>query len=168
MARGNFPAKLKLLRAAMRMQSTTQSTGMCFHRAAAMALDLPAAQVVFGIFRAATPEEQLTIPNASTVPFIHAWVEWGGKAFAPTTIEREGGLFAMIPEGYYRVNGARSIKRLKRAALVRIARETGLLQHLTKNRDLKGSFIKAMLDEVGMPFTVSDDGGIVPAEEENA
>jgi hypothetical protein len=38
----------------------------------------------------------------SPVPFIHAWAEYKGLAYAPTTIERtDGRLHAMIPAGYY-------------------------------------------------------------------
>jgi hypothetical protein len=145
--------------------------GMCIHRAAGFVLDVPGSELCFGTFRAATPEEAAALgPSASLVPFIHAWAEWQGWVIAPTTIERTGGrLVPMEPGGYYRANGARDIYRLTRPKLLQVAREIGLSRHLRLGLPTKGevSVGSTLMDAAGVPYTLTPDGGIVPAPKED-
>lgn len=137
---------------------------LCVHRAAGFVLDTPGAVLCFGTFRAATDEEAATIPNASREPFIHAWAEWRGLVYAPTTIEATGGLHPMNREGYYAVNGATDIVRMPRPALLKVAKQIGLQRHLLKHVPTKGgvSVGQTILAAAGVKFRVTPEGGLVP------
>jgi hypothetical protein len=144
---------------------------MCIHRSAALVLDLPHSDLVFGTLRAATPEEQQMIgPEASTTPFIHCWVELGEDIlFAPTTIERcNGSLLPMRRQHYYEMNGVRDVRRLSRKDVLRISGEIGLSAHLRKGVPAKKSVGATLLDAAGVRWKLSADEGIIPADLEDA
>jgi hypothetical protein len=155
-----FPNKLVHLRHALRL---TGPRGMCFHRAVAMVMDLVDAKLCIGTFRAASPEEREANPEFSDVPFIHAWVEWRGKAFAPSAIERTGGLVAMPIDGYRDVNEARDVVEVPRAVVMKLARRYGYARHFKLQEPLKegARFGGSLLDGVGYPHDVTEDGGVV-------
>lgn len=141
--------------------------GLCIHRACAFVLDVKGADLCFGTLREATPLERLRNPEASDVPFIHAWAELRGMVYAPTLIERVGCL-APIPLGeYYAANAIRDVYRMTRRAVLKVSGDVGLSAHLRKNKPLKGgaSFGLSLLDAAGVPYRL-DDHSILPASEE--
>ena len=154
---------LKLLSATMGLRGRF---GLCFHRAAAFVLDVPGAVLVMGTFR----ESDTGAPGESPVPFIHAWAEYRGLAYAPTTIERTGGkLVAMNRDGYYAVNEARDIYKLTRAQLIRLDRKHEIKRALRRTGRLKpagAGFATTLLDAAGVPYKCCPDGGILPADKE--
>lgn len=162
MSGGQFPNNLPTLRAALKLSGPL---GMCFHRAYAMCLDLPGSKLCIGTFKPGTPEECAADPRVSDVPFLHAWVEWKGKAFAPTTLERTGGEFyAMDPQSYYRVNGARQIRKLSRPTVKAITDEAIRDQLLHGKRPpVDGYLVARLLQAAKIPHKVVDDGGVLPA-----
>jgi hypothetical protein len=152
---------LKVLSAAMKLRGPK---GMCFHRSVALAMDLPSSAVVVATLRAATPEEQVGHPERSTVPFIHAWVEFQDKLMAPSTIEQMGGLVFMQPRNYYEVNGARDIRRLPRQALVNHVADNHVMRELLYgiHPGIPGYLVGRLLDAVGVKYLVSPQGGVIP------
>jgi hypothetical protein len=159
---GQFPNDLPTLRSALKLEGPR---GMCFHRSVALCLDLPGSEVVIATFRAATPEEAARIPNASDVPFLHAWVEWEGKVFAPTLIESHG-LIAQPPEGYHRVNGAKNIRRVSRRAIRKHVADKFVLNQLTGApgpQPYHGYLVDRLLAAAGIKHIVERDGGVLPA-----
>ena len=141
--------------------------GSCFHRAAALVLDLPGSELCMGTFRAATEEELKVAPNASDEPFIHAWVEHGGVVYAPTTIEANNNtLRPYTCAEYYSVHDAKDIYRLSRKDLITLSGRVGLSQHLLHNKPLRdgASFAASIMDAAGLKWKDSaKGGGIIPA-----
>lgn len=159
-------AKLSLrhLRGAIAFEAGQGAT--CMHRAAALALDLPRAEIYFGTFRPASPEEVASNPRASPEPFIHAWVEWEGRVFAPTLVEKLGGLHPINRQHYYETNSPRDVHKLPRAEFDKIARRFRLsaaFRHL-KARAGHGEYVDAMLTAAGVKWKESERGTILPAE----
>jgi hypothetical protein len=160
-----FPNDLPTLRSALRLKSPT-GNGLCFHWSVAMCIDLPGSEVVLATFRAATEDEAKHIPGASDVPFIHAWVEWRGFVFAPTTLTRTGGQFAgMPPAEYYSKNDARDIRRVSRKAVLKhVADKFVMYQLLGEPGPLPptGYLVGRLLATAGVKHTVVG-GGVLPA-----
>lgn len=152
---------LPVLSAAMKLRGPR---GMCFHRAVALCMDLPGSSVVVGTHRAATPEEQVGHPERSTVPFIHAWVEFQDKLMAPTTIEQMGGLVFMRPDNYYQVNGTRDIRRLPRSGVANHVADKYVMRELLHgiHPGVPGYMIGRLLDAVGVKYLVTPQGGVIP------
>lgn len=150
---------------------TSQGGGDCFWRAAGFVLDRPGAVLCVGIFRAATLEEQAEIgPDASTVPFFHAWCEFNGGVVAPTTFERAGDqLILMNKDAYYAVNGAQDVRRMTRPELLKLGKEIGLIRMLL-GRQLRTSepLGSKLMDALGFAWRLHESGGMVPAEGEDA
>lgn len=158
------PSRLTNLAAAMRLTSNG-SASTCFHRAAALMLDLPGAVMVFGVLAAASEAEGAMEPRASAVPFIHAWVEYQGQVLAPTLIDRMGGkLCAIARHTYYRVNGIECTWRLPHAAFVRVARRYRLAAALKHGSDRAGSgdMVDALLRSAGVRYVLSDQRAVLP------
>jgi len=154
---------LPLLAASMKLEGPR---GMCIHRSAAFVFDVPGATMMFGTF---DPIERDggPLPGDSAVPFIHAWAEFKGFVYAPTTIERcKGQLIAQHREGYYRVNGARDFRILTRPQLLRLDKQVGLRRQLRLGVPLKGgaSFGGTLMDAAGVDYRVTSDGGVVPSD----
>lgn len=152
---------LPVLSAAMKLRGPK---GMCFHRSVALCMDLPGSSVVVATLRAATEEEQVGHPERSTVPFIHAWVEFQDKLMAPSTIETMGGLVFIRPENYYEVNGARDIRRLPRSAVANHVVDQYVMRELRFgiHPGPPGYLVGRLLDAVGVKYLVSPSGGVLP------
>lgn len=158
-----LPSKMPHLEGALRLSGPR---GMCFHRATAFVLDVPAAALCFGTFRAATEAEIERFGDiASREPFIHAWVQWRGQVYAPSTIERLGGLFPFDRMEYYRLNDMKDFRRLNRIDVLRLSRQHGFSAHLKKFKPLKGDaqFGAVLMDAAGIAWRLTDEGGVVPA-----
>jgi hypothetical protein len=166
MSDSTFPNNLPTLRSALRLKSPT-GNGMCFHWSVAMCIDLPGSEVVIATFRAATPEERKDIPNASDVPFLHAFVEWQGQVFAPTTLARTGGQFAaMNPAEYYAKNGATNVRRVSRRTIRKHVADGFVMQQLLGGPSPQaptGYLVERLLKAAGVKYLVTRDGGVVPA-----
>lgn len=144
-------------------QTSASGLGMCFYRAAALVLDLPASEMVFATFKGAPPEEVAKNPRHSPTPFIHAFVEWHGQVLAPTLFDGRAP-FMMDREPYYRANAARDFHRLTRVAVRRVAAESGMLDWL-KGKPVAG-IPTALLAAAGVKWRPSPDGGgVLPLEE---
>jgi hypothetical protein len=153
-----LPKKMPHLRGAKKLVGHPGQK-LCVHESAAFVLDVPGAVLCIGTFRASTPEEIAATPNASPVPFIHAWAEWGGLVWSPTAMR------TCSPDAYYAANGARDIKRLPRPVLLKIAREIDLSRHLRlgyPTRD-NASVSGALLQAAGVPYRI-ENHAILPAE----
>jgi hypothetical protein len=157
----------KHLQACLRMVAINGRSGLCIHRSVAFVLDTPQSDLVFGTFRAATPEERLIVPGASTTPFIHCWAEWRGAVVAPTLYEKLG-LFPQSRNMYYELNGARDTKRLSRPQVLQLSGEYGLSAHLRYDSPIRGgkSFGTVLLEAAGVEWQDSGDGSIIPKGEE--
>lgn len=140
------------------------SHNACFHRATALALDLPGAELCIGTIRGATAEEAREIAGASPVAFVHAWIELGGEVIAPTTIERAGGLYAFPRAIYYAHNAARDVHRLTRRRVKRLATEHGWRRYLRTGKRPPGSepLGAIVLAAAGVPHHIADHGGVLP------
>jgi hypothetical protein len=153
------------LSAAMSYRSTTgQNT--CVQRAAALMLDLTGAVLVFGVVRAATPEERAKIgPTASPVPFIHAWVEYRDEVYAPTLIERFGDLRPLPLDLYYSENGVERTWRLEHKAFMLVARRYRLSSAFRHNSDRAGhaDVADALLRAAGVKYVLSERRTLLPA-----
>ncbi|WP_156397323.1 MULTISPECIES: hypothetical protein [unclassified Sphingomonas] len=114
----------------------------------------------------ATEEELAAKPDASTTPFIHAWVERGETVISPTQIEREGGLTPWPKAVYYETNGVTEVRTISRPVLLKLSGNIGLSAHLRLGRALKtnASFAFTVLDMAGMSYAIASDGGIVPPD----
>jgi len=137
---------------------------LCFHRSAAFVFEVPGAILMLGTISPADRSERL--PTDSAVPFIHAWAEFRGKVYAPTTIERMGGqLIGQSRAGYYAVNGIHDTRSISRAELLRLDRRLGLKAALRRGGLCRGgaSFGGSLLDAVGLAWKESSDGGVIPA-----
>jgi hypothetical protein len=141
------------------------TSGLCFHRAAALALDLPAAQLCVGTLRAATAEEIEAEPRASRVPFLHAWVERGAAVYAPTLLEQHGDLRPIPRADYYEANGIRHVHRLNRRDIKRLAARHGWTGRAVFGMRTEGkpSLALVLLQEMGVPFHIVD-GVALPAD----
>lgn len=155
---------LKNLHAALQYVSTSGKNN-CIQRSAALALDLPGSEIMFATFRAASEDERLVEPNASPVPFVHAWVEWREWAYSPTTLERTN--MMLVPwdcEAYRKINEARDVCRLPRSAFERIARHFRLAAAFKHGRDRagQGDVADALLRSAGVRYTLSENRSVIP------
>lgn len=150
------------------MESKARATGLCFHRSVAMLLDMPiAAELCIGTLKCATPEELAANPILSPTPFIHCWIEYGTKLFAPTTYEAAGGyIMVMDRDEYYAKNGVRDVHRLNRYTVKKLADKHRLRPHLRNSSPLEEGthFASIFLEAADVFWTISDRGGIVPIE----
>lgn len=146
--------------------SSASGGNTCVQRAAALMLDMTGATLVFGVLRAATPEERKRIGNrASPVPFIHAWVEYRGELFAPTLIETFGDLRALPLDVYYTENGIARTWRLEHKAFMQIARRYRLssaFRHQSA-RAGDGEVTDALLRAAGVKYVLSERRTLLPA-----
>jgi hypothetical protein len=158
---------LRYLNAAMQFSSSTGKAN-CIQRSAALVLDMPGSEMVFATLRAASPEEQEELQGrGSTVPFIHAWVEWRGWLYAPTSVERtDMRLVAWSIPDYYRVNGASNIRRVPRGEFNRIAKQFRFTSALKHGRDRFGSgeIADALLNAAGVQYTIGPGRAVLPLE----
>lgn len=138
--------------------------GLCFHRAVGFVLDVIPATLVIGRIREANDEERAALgPDASPTPFIHAWCEWRGELFAPTTIERNGGKLVPIDrQMYLERNGAKVLATMTRGEVKRLDKEFGFSAHLRKFTPLKHgvSFGGILLERAGVPWRDNGLGGV--------
>lgn len=148
----------------------TGPRGLCFHRAVAFMLDVGPPDpptLVIGRIREANEEEKAVLgPDASPTPFVHAWCEWKGHVWAPTTIERAGGLVPIDKETYLGRNGAKVLATLSRGDVKRLDRLHGYSAHLKRFTPLKGgeSFGGSLLAAAGVPWRDNGLGGVEPVE----
>jgi hypothetical protein len=157
--------QLRHFQRAVRFVATNQRSGCCFHRAAAFVLDVPGAELCVGIVRAATLAEQARIPNASRVPFVHAWAELRGSVFALTLFESHG--LRPIPASlYYEENGVSGVRRLARRDVLRLSGEYGISAALRHGGALRGDakLGTVILDAAGLPYRVTPDGVPLPVD----
>lgn len=156
----NFPN----LTAALALTSVTGNT--CVQRSAALMLDLPGATMVFGVMRAATAEEIAKDHRASPVPFIHAWVEYGGELYAPTLMERmKGNLHPLPIDVYYSTNAITKTWRLSHAQFMLVAKRWKLASAFKhgSSRAGKGEIADDLLKAAGVRYVLSDRRTILPA-----
>jgi len=160
-----LPKNLPHLKSAVDFKATNGVSNCCFHRAAAFVLDVPGSVLCMGTLRAADEQERLEIANASPVPFIHAWCEFDGLVYAPTTIERMGNrLVPFHRDAYYTMNGISDVRTLTRKELLTLSGKVGLSAHLKHFRPLHdGAKISVLLDAAGIKWEISENGGIIPA-----
>jgi len=159
---GSSRSNLRHLNGALANLVGSSGKGMCFFRSAALVLDVPGSELAIGVLAGATAEELAANPDASTTPFIHAWVERGDTVVSPTQIEREGRLMPWPKQFYYETNGITEVRTVSRPALLKLSGEIGLSAHLRLNRPLKQAVSLAflLLDQTGLAYAVAEDGGI--------
>lgn len=156
---------LRHLHASLDFYSPTGKAN-CIQRSSALALDLTGSEIVFATFRPATAADLKEFPNGSLVPFIHAWVEWRGWAYAPTTLERTN--MQLVPWDrmeYRRINGATDVRVLQRSAFDRIARQFALssaFKH-ARARAGVGDCADAMLRAAGVRYVLGAGRSVLPA-----
>lgn len=157
--------KMRHMRGALDL---TFNGGSCFFRAAAYVLDVPGSELCIGTFRAATADEiaqmpVAEIPFASTVPFLHAWVEREDYVYAPTLLERFGTIPRFHRAVYYAENGAKDIVRLRRSQILKLSGEIGLSAYFRKGTPTKRNLVDALLELAGIDYAICErHGGIVP------
>jgi hypothetical protein len=159
-------SELRYLQAATALRGTGESGQACIQWAAALALDLRQGLLTFGTTRAATPEELVSIPGASPVPFIHAWVEIGQTLYAPTTLARtDWWLVPFDRDDYYTRNGVTDVHRLARARFEAIVKRWGLAAALKHGaaRAGSGQLADALLQAAGVRYVVGEGRGVLPA-----
>jgi hypothetical protein len=155
------------LASALTFKSRTGNTGTCVQRAAALMLDLRNATLMFGVVRAATPEELEKNPDASPVPFIHAWVEWRGDVYSPSSIEKfKGELLPLPKDVYYRANAVSRTWPLEPKAFQAVAKRFGLSAAFRHGKDRAGdgAVTDALLKAAGVKWKLSERRTLLPAE----
>jgi hypothetical protein len=139
--------------------------GSCFHRAVALCLDMPRVRIAIGTVRAATADERRSIPNASTVPFIHAWCELGkDTVYTPTLVERWDGLIPFDREQYYHFNGVSNVHHVSRKRVMDLAKLHSWSSHILRDkpRKLVPTLGQVILEASGIPHMVNEDRGVTP------
>jgi hypothetical protein len=147
------------------LHPAVDGSGLCFHRAAALVLDMRWAFLCIGTLRAASEQEAELNPRYSPVPFLHAWVEQGPVVWAPSLLEAHGGeLLPIDRDAYYTANDARDIYRMGRAELVKLDRQHGWSRRLVFGRRKTGelSLGAVLLEALGVPHVVVD-GAVLPS-----
>ncbi len=142
----------------------SSSMGLCFHWSTALCLDIAGSEIVIGTLAGATVEEAIANPNATFDPFLHAWVEYHGRVFAPTTIKVFGGLSPMNRAEYYATNGIADTLRLSQSQLLEAFKGLGLVAHLTRRAPLRKGvrFVPRLLAKAGVAWMDDGAGGVVP------
>jgi hypothetical protein len=132
----------------------------------ALILDADDGELCIGVLDGARTPEERADPTNSPTPFIHCWVEYGGKLFAPTTIEAVGGLYAFHPITYYQANGVRDIHRIPLERIKALATQHGWREYFTTGKNAPGytPLGTIVLDECGIPWQISDRGGVIPTQ----
>lgn len=157
----------RYLEEAMKYQATFAGNGNCFQRTAALMMDMPGATLVFGMLPAANEQERNDIPNSSTAPMIHAWVEHRGKVYAPTLVERFSfrGVPILERDVYYATNRVMRVWRLESAEFAKIAKRLKLASALKhgKARFGHGDVTDALLTAAKLPYIVGPGRGVLPA-----
>ena len=130
--------------------------GLCLQRSVAFVMDRPAARLVIGV-----------IATAET-PFVHAWVEEGGKVFSPSRLEQDGKVYALPRDRYYADNGIVDPHIMLRRDVKRFAADGGLAKHFLEGEDHRfaKTFGEELLDRVGLRYRDDGVGGILPANDE--
>jgi hypothetical protein len=139
--------------------------GMCFHKTVGFVLDVPMARLCVGTFRGASPEELAIQPELSPDPFIHCWPEVGSLAFLLNRANlRDRVINRYDKQAYYRQNGTTNVVSMPRSRLLHLSRAYGLAQHLLYHAPLVGDskFATVILDDLGVSYSISDRGGLVP------
>lgn len=137
-------------------------TGMCIHRSAAFVLDVPGSEMIVAVCSPATEADLKKNPLASTEPFIHAWAEYKNSVFAPTHLEPTG--VKLVPKSvYYHYQQPTVVRRISRPEVLKISGQIGLSAHLRKAVPPKASVGETFLNHVGIAWTISADGGLIPA-----
>jgi hypothetical protein len=147
---------------AMRLTGAA-GTNLCVHRAAGFVIDTPGSALVFGTL---IPDQQPgpREPGDSDVPYIHAWPEWRGRAYAVSTIEKNGALLSCPVEDYYRVNAVTDVHRLTRQQVLKIARGIGLPRHLLTGEPTKASVGRSFMTAAGVLFR-KDTDALLPIDD---
>ena len=155
-----LPRRMPHFQGALKMEAHPGQK-LCVHVSAGFVMDVPGSVLCFGTFRAANAEELARIPNASPVPFIHAWAEFRGIVWSGTAQA------TCLPAEYYAANGATDICRLARPRLMEIAKRIGLSAHLRLHRPTRdqASVGQALLEAAGKRYRV-DDYALLPLEPE--
>lgn len=129
----------------------------------ALALDIGGDVVCATLPGVADRDRALFPPNASDVPFIHAWTEKGGHVYSPTLARQHGGALAPIDRDvYYRGNQPIELWRLGHRdveALDRRLRFSAALKH--GKRRAAGATVRAVLSAAGVRYRVVD-GALLP------
>lgn len=156
-------AKFSYLNGSIQNFGDVPGLGQCFHRSVALVMDRPDSLLAIGTIAPASAEIRATTPNAATEPFLHAWVEIGEKIASPASIEMLGGLYAFPRLEYYSSNGITDIHRIKRAHVMRFARDGHLAAFYKHGRPhhLGEKLGIALLRRFGIPFA-TDGGSAVP------
>jgi hypothetical protein len=147
---------------AMRL-TTGPGMNLCVHRAAGFVIDTPGSALCFGTLIPALqpgPRE----PGDSDEPYIHAWPEWRGRAYAVSTIEKNGALLSCPVEEYYRVNAVTDVHRLTRQQVLKIARGIGLPRHLLTGEPTKASVGRSFMTAAGVLFR-KDTDALLPIDD---
>jgi hypothetical protein len=157
--------ELRYLHAAMHYKGTANNA--CVQWSMGLALDMKRAVVTFGTLRAATPDEVASIPGASLVPFIHCWVEVGEIVYAPTTLERSGGVLVPFDRAdYYDRNGVSDVRHVLREAFDDIAhryRLTSALKHLSP-RFGSSAVAGELLRAAGVQYVLDEHRALLPID----
>ena len=156
---------LKHLNAALHRSAGNPSYGSCFHRAAALVLDMAGTHLCIGTFAGANIEQIIHFPGSSPTDCVHAWVEKNNEVYAPTMINNRNSYFGPFPRDlYYEENGARDVKRLSRSELLVLSGRYGLSAHLRHDKAVKEGkkFSVVLLDSAGVRYRV-DEGAVLPA-----
>ena len=153
------------LRATVELLEPDHDNGLCFHRSAALCYDMAGSMVVIGIFN---PDVEAVKAEGGTTdgqPFYHCWVEFKGCVFAPTTLERLGGLQPMHRLGYYNINGVSLTRRIPRRKLLEIfAKNPELLNQLKFGIQpgKEGFLVDKLMKAARLDFTLTPTNGVIP------
>jgi hypothetical protein len=158
-----LPARMRNLEGAINL---TGPRGMCFHRSVAFVLDVPQATLMVGTIPAPPPEILKENSEFSDVDFIHAWPEVAGFVFPPSWMEKSGTMRATSKLAYYSEHQPYDIKQMSRFDLKKLAEEWGFSKHFSRFTPLKdnASFGGVIMNALGIEYTVTSDGGVVPNE----
>lgn len=129
--------------------------GNCFQRSVALVMDWPVAKLVIGTM---THDEG---------DYLHCWVQASDVDYDPSRFEDHGELLAFDRDVYRTSHKARDVHVIPRKFVMDFAKEGGLSAWMLK-RDVPdhrfdGVMGEVLLQRLGIPFRVGDDGGLFPA-----
>lgn len=150
----------KRLAASLTHLRPSPGMGLCFHWSVSLLLDWPSAKLAIGTVAGSG---DLILPQ----PMLHAWVERRGAVYSPSVTSDCGRLFPLDRVSYYVDNGVSDVHSVSRCDVKRFVKIGRVEAHLMGNvpHGLGKPFVPALLDHLGIPFSVCGDG-IVPAMSE--
>lgn len=147
---------LRLLRHLKATLTIFNLTGNCFQQSVAMVMDVPTAKLKIGTVKT---DHRL----------LHAWVEDRGIFYDPSRFAKDGGLKPLNAATFIEGGSISDIHTVSRKWVLDFAKRGSLSRWMLTEDDTYHTLGKimghALLDELGIPYVVDDEGFLLPTEQ---